>query len=632
MTVTANTPPVLSYGNQSTTYGTALTINSATGPSDNVGVVSIALQNVTPALGAGTITANASGVVSVSNNVPAGSYTVTVRAADACGGANGTTDATFTLTVNSANTAPTLNGSTIARQQGSLAEPALTVATVSDAQTAAGSLIVTQILGGTATGITVTNLVNTNGTVSAQVMASCAATAGTVKLRVSDGSLATEGDFNITVSDVAPTLSYSTPDPVNQGTSATVNPATGPSDNGSISSIVLQSVTPAVPAGAVAVNNTTGVVTLKNTLAVGYYTVKVRATDNCGTTTDASFTVNVIGSLMISEFALSGPNGQNDWFVELYNNTDFAQNTTGLRVGFVNAAGAGFATINLPTNVVIQPRAYYLLAGSAFSITDVTPDFTAAALPGGFAPAGAALSKGAVDQTAQRLDSVGMNNLPPAHFYIETAAVAWLNNPSAKHAFVRKFALTGFPIDTNNNRTDFVLVAPSTVAINGVTPLLGLPGPQSSTSPMVNNAGMPVALLKPTVSANAAPNVAVVTEDGVGTTRSLYLRRTITNSTGAPVKKLRFRIVEMSRGGLGIASLRAQTSVDITIDGQTVKGLLLEDAAAQPTGGGLNSTLCEGTITMAAPLAMGAKVNVQFRLGIVSGGSYRFVANVEAQN
>ncbi len=102
VTVTANTPPVLSYGNQSVTYGNALTINPATGPSDNVGVVSSAVQNIAPALGAGTITVNSSGVVSVSNNVPAGSYAVTMRATDACGGANGTTDAAFTLTVNQA--------------------------------------------------------------------------------------------------------------------------------------------------------------------------------------------------------------------------------------------------------------------------------------------------------------------------------------------------------------------------------------------------------------------------------------------------------------------------------------------------------------------------------------------------
>lgn len=45
---------------------------------------------------AGTISVNASGVVSVSNAAPPGTYTVTIRATDNCGA---TTDAPFTLTV-----------------------------------------------------------------------------------------------------------------------------------------------------------------------------------------------------------------------------------------------------------------------------------------------------------------------------------------------------------------------------------------------------------------------------------------------------------------------------------------------------------------------------------------------------
>ena len=115
-------------------------------------------------------------------------------------------------------------------------------------------------------------------------------------------------------------------------------------------------------------------------------------------------------------------------------------------------------------------------------------------------------------------------------------------------------------------------------------------------------------------------------------TRSLYLRRAFTNNTGAPVTKLRFRVIEMSNGGVNTAILRAINSGDITVNGQPVKGLTLETPPAQPTGGGVNSTLCVGSITLAAPLANGAKVNVQFRLGIVQGGSYRFFVNTEASN
>lgn len=79
----------------------------------------------------------------------------------------------------------------------------MTVGTVSDAQTAAGSLTVTRIAGGTATGIT-----STNGTVTALVSASCPATSGTVRFQVSDGSLTGIGDLQVNVTAAAvPTIS-----------------------------------------------------------------------------------------------------------------------------------------------------------------------------------------------------------------------------------------------------------------------------------------------------------------------------------------------------------------------------------------------------------------------------------------
>jgi hypothetical protein len=70
-----------------------------------------------------------------------------------------------------------------------------------------------------------------------------------------------------------------------------VTPATGPSDNGSIAGIAIQSQ--GTYAGGIAVNPATGVVTLTNAGPVGTHTLLVRATDNCGTTADASFTVTV---------------------------------------------------------------------------------------------------------------------------------------------------------------------------------------------------------------------------------------------------------------------------------------------------------------------------------------------------
>src|SRR5205085_10403958 len=92
----------------------------------------------------GTVTANATA---------GGPYNVVASANGASAAVN------FALTNIITNTAPTFTpAAAISRQQGSPAGAAITVGTAADAQTAAGSLTVTQIAGGNGTGITVTNI------------------------------------------------------------------------------------------------------------------------------------------------------------------------------------------------------------------------------------------------------------------------------------------------------------------------------------------------------------------------------------------------------------------------------------------------------------------------------------------
>ena len=112
--------------------------------------------------------------------------------------------------------------------------------------------------------------------------------------------------------------------------------------------------------------------------------------------------------------------------------------------------------------------------------------------------------------------------------------------------------------------------------------------------------------------------------------------------------KLRFRIVNMTTSPSGIlADLRALSIADtpgIAVNDPTtctaaglsapctitVRGTTLETPPAQPNGGGMNSTLSVGAITLATPLASGASANVQFLLGVQQAGTYRFFINVEA--
>ena len=184
----------------------------------------------------GTISVdNVTGIVSISNAAPIGSHTITIRATDNCGLI---TDATFTLTVT--NTAPSIVAVGTSRQQGSPVSNS-TIATVNDTESGAGAVVVTVTSANPSNGVTISNIVNTAGTVTADVVASCSATTATFTLQASDGNLTATDTLTVTVTaNTAPTLTYNNASVAFNG-STTVNPATGPSDNGSVSTIVVQS-------------------------------------------------------------------------------------------------------------------------------------------------------------------------------------------------------------------------------------------------------------------------------------------------------------------------------------------------------------------------------------------------------
>ena len=62
----------------------------------------------------------------------------------------------------------------------------------------------------------------------------------------------------------------------------------------------------------------------------------------------------------------------------------------------------------------------------------------------------------------------------------------------------------------------------------------------------------------------------------------------------------------------------------------TVQGTTLEAPATGATGGGTNSTLTTGTITLGTPLANGSSINLQVLLGVQQTGLFRFLVIVEA--
>jgi hypothetical protein len=122
---------------------------------------------------------------------------------------------------------------------------------------------------------------------------------------------------------------------------------------------------------------------------------------------------------------------------------------------------------------------------------------------------------------------------------------------------------------------------------------------------------------------------------------TLKIRRRFTNNTGGTISRLRFRVVDITTlntpgytAGGAQADLRVLSSSDSTVTNSvaatvTLKGTTREQSPPTYTlGGGLNTTL-----SVAIPggaLAPGNTIDVEFNLGVMQGGHFRYFINVEA--
>jgi hypothetical protein len=190
---------------------------------------------------------------------------------------------------------------------------------------------------------------------------------------------------------------------------------------------------------------------------------------------------------------------------------------------------------------------------------------------------------------------------------------------------------------------------PGPTANSTVPTVLGAPGPENRSSPIERSQFERPSLVDPTAPANGgenrkrlgcgAPNTPAC-DPNKSSFGFLSIRRKITNNTGAPVTRLRFRVIDITTlgspgDGPGQADLRVLSSTTISnvmINGQptTIEGLTLEEPPNQPRGGGINSSLRVPTVALGTPLANGQSMNVQFLFGVMRDGAFRFIVNIEA--
>ncbi|HEX8499216.1 MAG TPA: lamin tail domain-containing protein [Pyrinomonadaceae bacterium] len=207
------------------------------------------------------------------------------------------------------------------------------------------------------------------------------------------------------------------------------------------------------------------------------------------------------------------------------------------------------------------------------------------------------------------------------------------------------------PQDTNDNGTDFLFVDTGGTSGLGAGPRLGAPGPQNSTSPRQRTSLFPGSDIFPCKSRAESPNrERVIGNDPANnaTLGTMSIRIRVTNSTGANVTRLRFRVIDMTTHPVppGFADLRARTSSTVVITDPctglpaTVFGTTLETPPAQPSSGGFNSTLSAGTVTLATPIPAADNpltpavvenaYDFQLSFGIQRGGRFKVYVNVEA--
>ena len=196
----------------------------------------------------------------------------------------------------------------------------------------------------------------------------------------------------------------------------------------------------------------------------------------------------------------------------------------------------------------------------AHTIPDHTWEFD---VPDGAGVALFATTNGLNFTAATRLDAVGFTNSPA--LYKEGNGIPNVVTANLEHTYYRDLSSVT-PRDTADNASDFLLVG---TAPGLQVTQLGAPGPENLQSPIVNNTTIAGTLYNPSVPASSSPNRdRIPTPEPNADFGTMLIRRTITNNTGLPISRLRFRVINITSFGTpgcsapSCAELRALTSTD----------------------------------------------------------------------
>lgn len=157
-------------------------------------------------------------------------------------------------------------------------------------------------------------------------------------------------------------------------------------------------------------------------------------------------------SLVISEFRTRGPNGANDEFVEIYNNSDATVNMSGFKLRASNGSGSSTTRLTVNAGTLIPAHSHFLATNSGgYSGTVIGDQNYSSGITN---DGGLALTL--ADDTV--IDQVGLS---VGSSYKEGMHLAPLPS-DANQSYERKpGGLNGSTVDTDDNFNDFALLTPA---------------------------------------------------------------------------------------------------------------------------------------------------------------------------
>ena len=161
-------------------------------------------------------------------------------------------------------------------------------------------------------------------------------------------------------------------------------------------------------------------------------------------------------TVVISEFRTRGPNGGNDEFIELYNLSELPSNVSNWQIKGSNAAGTTSVRAIIPNGTLIAPHCHYLITNS-----NPTGGPYSGSVPGDQTYGVGITDDGGIALTTADgtiVDQVGMSS---GSAYREGSTIDALTTSANRSYERRPGGSAGSSQDTDNNRSDFRLISPS---------------------------------------------------------------------------------------------------------------------------------------------------------------------------